>query len=378
MKETRVADHGQHTPECQRASRANSAGPGWSRRITLGYLAVPMSMRRRRSLAALLAVGLSPALAEEPRPAWRAPAPAGSSGDTAPAMTVGVLAGSSAWTGSDGGVGTAARFVSPFGVATDGRQLYVTDADDYTVRRISLATRRVTTLAGKGGVRGTEDGARDRARFYWPRGIAVHGGNLYVTDSGSDTVRKVVIATGAVSTVAGSALHPGKADGVGAAASFNVPTGIATDGVHAYVADTENDSIRKIELASGAVTTVAFSAPLDHPRHVALHGSDLYVTDANVLRVLSLETGAVREIALPDRSYDLRALAVDKGDLLVAHNDAVWRIDPGGGDAVRLARLTREPGWYHPLPAGIATDGTRVYLADLDHHVVRVLQRESP
>lgn len=76
-----------------------------------------------------------------------------------------------------------------------------------------------------------------------PRGITTDGVSLYVTDSFSSKIRKVVIATGAVTTLAGSTT--GGADGTGTAAAFNQPYGITTDGTYLYVL--ENDTISKIE-----------------------------------------------------------------------------------------------------------------------------------
>ena len=86
--------------------------------------------------------------------------------------------------------------------------------------------------------------------------IATDGTNLYVTDSGNHTIRKIVIATGSVSTLAGGAGNSGSADGAGSTARFNAPSGITTDGTNLYVADYGNCTIRKVVIASGVVTTL--------------------------------------------------------------------------------------------------------------------------
>ena len=92
-----------------------------------------------------------------------------------------------------------------------------------------------------------------------PFGIASDGaGNLYVADTDNSTIRKIVIATKAVTTVAGSAVQTGSMDGTGAAALFDHPTGVACDGAgNLYVADYNNSTIRKIVIATRAVTTFA-------------------------------------------------------------------------------------------------------------------------
>ena len=93
----------------------------------------------------------------------------------------------------------------------------------------------VTTLAGSA------------ASPFKPFGITTDGTDLYVADANNNTIRKTVIATGAVTTLAGSASTAGHADGTGAAASFNGPSGITTDGTNLYVADTYNSTIRMIQ-----------------------------------------------------------------------------------------------------------------------------------
>ncbi len=83
------------------------------------------------------------------------------------------------------------------------------------------------------------------ARFYNPKGITTDGTNLYVADYNNHRIRKIVISTGVVTTLAGSSL--GSTDATGTSASFSRPAGITTDGTNLYVADMNNHRIRKIE-----------------------------------------------------------------------------------------------------------------------------------
>jgi sugar lactone lactonase YvrE len=86
-------------------------------------------------------------------------------------------------------------------------------------------------VAGALGGSGNIDGVARAARFYYPAGLALDGaGNLYVADYLNYTIRKIVLATGAVSTIAGTPGQPGPSDGTGAAAHFNEPSGLTTDG----------------------------------------------------------------------------------------------------------------------------------------------------
>ena len=158
------------------------------------------------------------------------------------------------------GIGAAATFNSPYGIVVDtGGIAYIGDYGNNRVRQLVLSTGAVTTLAGS-ATAGFAVGTGTTATFSGPMYAALDGlGNLYVTDFAGIRVRKVVLATQAVSTVAGTGAA-GSVDAVGAAASFNKPRGIAIDASgNAYVADFTNNRIRKIVLSSAIVTTFAGS-----------------------------------------------------------------------------------------------------------------------
>ena len=110
---------------------------------------------------------------------------------------------------------------------------------------LSLSTV-VTTLAGTVD-NGSANGTGTSASFNYPSGITTDGTNLYVADSSNHLIRKIVISTGVVTTVAGTAGSTGSADGTGTSASFNYPQEITTDGTNLYVGDKTNHLIRKIE-----------------------------------------------------------------------------------------------------------------------------------
>jgi sugar lactone lactonase YvrE len=176
--------------------------------------------------------------------------------------TVTTLAGAAGMAGSTDGTGAAAWFNGPNGVAVDSAgNVYVADFYNRTLRKITAAGV-VTTLAGTAGMGGSADGMGAAARFDSPSGVAVDSaGNVYVADRGNDTIRKVT-AGGVVTTLAGTAGMAGSADGTGAAARFSSPNGVAVDSAgNVYVGDTQNSTIRKITPA-GVVMTVAGSAPI--------------------------------------------------------------------------------------------------------------------
>ena len=171
------------------------------------------------------------------------------------------LAGTAGNSGSADGTGTSARFNDPNGVTTDGKNLYVADSGNHTIRKVVIATGEVTTLAGTAGLSGSSDGTSTSARFNDPYGITTDGTNLYVADSGNHTIRKVAIAIRVVTTLAGSAGSSGSTDNTGTLARFNDPLGITTDGTDLYVTDSGNHTIRrvvaKVVTAIGDTTTLA-------------------------------------------------------------------------------------------------------------------------
>jgi sugar lactone lactonase YvrE len=159
---------------------------------------------------------------------------------------------------------------------TDGASLWFTDTSNFVIRKLDLqAGFKVTTVFGKAGVPGTTDGAYGNARFGkfgqpWAGGMVIDASTntMYLTDSANQTVRAIDLASGNVTTIAGQAGVAGWADGVGTAAKFNKPNGLALDGKGSlYVVESNNIDIRKIDIATKNVVTVAGKAPND-PTHV--------------------------------------------------------------------------------------------------------------
>ncbi len=210
--------------------------------------------------------------------------------------TVTTFAGGSR--GSSDGVGTAAQFNQPYGITTDNVNLYVTDRENNTIRKIVIATAEVSTIAGSPGAWGSSDGVGAAARFNEPRGITTDGSSLFVTDWLNHTVRRISINGGVVSTFAGSAGNSGSDDGSGGSARFYRPRGISSDGTNLFVADYCNDTVRKIVIATAQVSTLAgsglsgasdgagTSATFDEPCGITTDGQDLYVSDrsSNIIR----------------------------------------------------------------------------------------------
>ena len=179
---------------------------------------------------------------------------------------VSTLAGSGTYGSTDGASGVASfNWIS--GETTDGTNLYVVENCGNTndIRKIEIATGMVSTLAGS-AVYGAADGTGTAATFGCPWGITTDGNALYVADSGNREIRKIAPSSGSLSamtsanavvtTLAGSSTNTGAADGAGATATFNYPNSITTDGSHLYVLDTNNNKIRMIAPGSGSLSAM--------------------------------------------------------------------------------------------------------------------------
>lgn len=224
-----------------------------------------------------------------------------------PTNAVTTFAGLASGAGSANGTGITARFSGPQGITVDAADtLYVADTNNNTIRAVTPAAA-VTTLAGLAGTTGADNGSGPAARFNSPFGVASDGaGNIYVADTASNTLRKVTPG-GVVTTFAGTAGVTGSADATGAAATFNSPRDVAMDAAgNLYVADFGNQTIRKID-ASGAVTTFAGTVGATSPGDgtgtaarfsgpsalVFDSGGNLYVADANSSTIRKITPAAV-------------------------------------------------------------------------------------
>jgi sugar lactone lactonase YvrE len=300
------------------------------------------------------------------------------------------------------GTGTAARFNSPAGIVGDGAgNLYVTDTGNYAIRRIVVATGEVTTLAGGGRLPDSVDGTGTDARLSAPNGLAFDGaGSLLFADAQSgSTIRKLAIASRAVTTLAGAATHRGSDDGVGAAARFIYPEAAASDGANLFVADTYNRTIRKIVIATGAVTTLAgtagqygiddgigAAARFSLPSSVAADGAgNLFVTDG-IIRKIVIATGEVSTLTLgPGHEVSAPSptgIASDgAGNVyFVNSGTAIWRVVIATGALTKIAGTEGQygsadgtgPDANFRNPAALASDRAgNLYVADTYNATVR-------
>jgi sugar lactone lactonase YvrE len=278
----------------------------------------------------------------------------------AASRVVTTLAGAAGMRASADGVGQAARFISPQGLASDGAgNLYVTDVDAHTVRRIVIATGAVTTLAGYPEGAGSADGTGAAGNFRNPRGIASdRAGNLYVADAGNHTIRRIVVATRAVTTLAGSAGLPGGADGTGAAARFKNPWGITDDGAgNLYVSDSDNWVLRKVVAATGVVTTVAGKTDPPIPARVDGIGAAARFPAASGLA----QDGAGNLFVAGGRVIRRVVIATAEVSTLAGGEDAPYFSRDGVGAEARFTSAH-----------GLTTDGQgNLFVTDSDSNTIR-------
>jgi len=262
-------------------------------------------------------------------------------------------------TGSRDGTGSAARFNGPEGIAADaGGNLYVAEPASATIRKVT-PQGAVTTLAGTAGAVGYADGNGGAARFNQPSRLETDAqGNLYLTDTGNSVVRKITPG-GAVGTLAGNGTC-GSVDGRTTSAQFCNPKGIALDrSGNLWVADTGNHTVRRID-PNGNVSTVA--------------GSPGVCGSAN-------GRGDVARFCNPqDVDVDEwgNVYVVDTG------NSTVRMINPRG-EVTTLAGQAGQCGAVDGsttvsrlcAPSGIAIEGNDLYIADTGNGTVRRINLDN-
>ena len=324
------------------------------------------------------------------------------------------LAGTAGADGVLDGRGAAALFTRPHGLSVDGQTLWVADTQSNVIRKVDLATNTVSTVAGS-GQKGTADGIGAAAQFNNPFAVIGDGaGTIYVADGGNDTIRTIDVATATVATLAGTGGQAGSTDGTGAAARFNGPAGLALSGGTLYVADGSNHTIRAVDVASKAVTTLAgtagakgttdgtgAAARFNNPAGLTLDGNgNLYVADMSnhAIRVIAVATGAVTTLAgsggmagsmdgtgAAARFYMPHAVALDgMGNLLVAdtRNHTLRKVALATGAVSTLAgtagvggvQLGALPSTLNtPTGLAIGADGA-VYLATAHENAILVIK----
>ena len=255
--------------------------------------------------------------------------------------------------GCEDGVGAAASFNRPHGLAlsSDDRSLYVTDSLSHQVRMIDVQTRQVSTLAGSGEA-GCEDGIGGAASFHKPAGMAVSSDDrtLFVTDFGSHKVRTIDVQTRQVSTLAGSGEEE-SVDAIGAAASFYHPQGVALTGDDRtlFVTDCNSHKVRMINVQAQEVLTFAGSGQAGCFDGIGTGATFLCPMDLALSRddqtLFVADYGSNKLRAIDVQTLQVRTLA-------------------GSGEAGASDGVGATASFDHPCDLALSGDGATLFVTD--------------
>ena len=341
-----------------------------------------------------------------------------SSFSSLPAGYITTVAGGTTFAG-DGGHATAAELDFPFAVAVDALgSLFVADTLNHRIRRVDAITGVITTVAGSGqfGFSG-DDGKATAAELADPREIALDtSGNLFIADEFNDRIRRVDAITGIITTVAGNGVRGFSGDdGPATDAQLNRPLGLALDTQgNLFIGDRRNDRIRRVDATTGIITTVAgtergffgdngpaTAAQLNRPAGIAVDASgNLFIGDEfnNRIRRVDAASGVISTVAGTDEGGfsgdDAPAtaarlnrpvgVAVDASEnLFIAdrENNRIRRVDAITG-AITTEAGTDEAGFSGDdgpataarlnRPTGVAVDTSgNLFIADFDNDRIR-------
>jgi sugar lactone lactonase YvrE len=254
---------------------------------------------------------------------------------------------------------TAAPLILPSAIAYDAAgNLYIAETGNQVIRKVDTA-EKITTVAGTGSQGyGGDGGSATAALLDSPQGLAIGGDNLYIADTHNHRIRKLNLTTGTITTIAGSAAGFSGDNGSATAAQLNLPTALAIDSnSNLYIADTQNHRIRRLNLSSGIITTFAGNGTQ------GFSGDDGPATAAAIDSPSGLAVDANQNLYLADtHNQRVRKIAAATGTITtVAGAAAGFSGDNGAASAARLS-----------LPHGLSIDGAgNLYIADTSNHRIR-------
>ncbi|MBS1813932.1 MAG: Ig-like domain repeat protein [Acidobacteria bacterium] len=323
--------------------------------------------------------------------------------------TIGTVVGSGDFTykGNEGIPAKTAPLFLPYGIALDpAGNLYLSDSGNHRIRKVDAQSQTIQTIAGTGSAGTAGDGLSAlQAQVNSPGALLLDGaGDLYIADSGNHAIRKLVLATGKLITIAGHLGVQGSAGDNGPAnqAYLNTPEGLAMDAAgNLYIADTGNSVVRKIDAATGNITTfagtitvagfsgdgqAATSATLNTPWGLTTDtNGNLYIADPNSARIRKVSSaGIITTLAVQQPLKDPSAILVDAaGNFYIAdsgHNQVLKMsattgqitVAAGNGSIGTVVDGIPAPGSTIYGPYALALDGKgNLFISDLLHNLIR-------
>lgn len=262
-------------------------------------------------------------------------------------------------TGAADGAFDKATFYRPQGLALAGDNLYVADTENHLIRRVDLKSRTVETIAGTGQQTREyfKTGPARTVALSSPWDLQLAGRVLYIAMAGPHQIWQLDLDKNEVSTFAGSG-REARLDGSLDKAGFAQPSGIATDGKTLYVADSESNIIRAINIGEGSVKTLVGGdlfefgdvdgtgddVRLQHPLGLITYGDKLLIADTYNHKIKELD---------PKQEKVTSLFGTGK---------------PGQSDGA-------SPSFYEP--GGLALANGNLYVADTNNHAIRVVDLKT-
>jgi thiol-disulfide isomerase/thioredoxin len=252
----------------------------------------------------------------------------------------------------------ASTFNRPQGLAFDGTNLYVADTGNHSIRRVNLSTKQVDTIAGTGSQSyERKAGAGRDTGLNSPWDLQLVGKQLFVAMAGNHQLWRMDLGTNRIEPFAGSG-REAREDGGLAESAFSQPSGLASDGVNLYVADSEANIIRAVNFKGKAVKTIAGgdlfdfgdkdgigdNVRLQHPLGVAFWGKNILIADTynHKIKILNPATRAVRTFSGAGK--------------------------PGSKNGVQAE-------FYEP--GGLSVAAGKLFIADTNNHSIRVIDLKT-
>ncbi|GGA80311.1 hypothetical protein GCM10011507_34450 [Edaphobacter acidisoli] len=252
-------------------------------------------------------------------------------------------------------------------VVDTANNIYIVDADNYCIRKVTAGTGIITTVVGNGTPGYSGDGGPATSAQLSPSGIAVDAvGNLYITDAGAEVIRKVTAATGIITTIAGNGSYGYSGDGgLATAAKLGDPQGIALDASgNIYFADSNNNVVREINASTGIITTIAGNGAATYA------GDGGPATAASIHYPVGVAIDSASNIYIAEQYSDrIREVTASTGIIsTIAGNGTLGYTGDGG--AATSATLS--------MPSGVTFDTSgNMYIADNGNSVVRAVKASS-